>query len=118
MKTQVIKALVDPDMKERIASRARLCGLSMSAYLGKVGDGYQPPRRADLSGLAEVMKLAADLRRLGGLLKMLLTNTERLQDMGRDMAVVTIDNTLIDIRASLDLLKQMLAAYVDNQGRK
>lgn len=112
---KVVKVLVDSEQKERIARTAKQCGLSMSAYLGRLGDGYQPMRRTDLSGLAEAMKVAADLRRLGGLLKMLLTNDERLQDMGRDMAVTTIDNALLDIRVNLDLLKQILAAYVETK---
>lgn len=115
MKSKIVKVFVDPERKERIASLAKQCGLSMSAYLARLGDSYQPVQRTNFSGLAEAMKVAADLRRSGGVLKMILTDDERLQDMGRDMTVTTIDDALLDIRVNLDLLKKILTAYVETK---
>ncbi len=41
-------------------------------------------------------------------MKMLLTNEERLQDIGRDMATTTIDNVLVDIRFSVAKLRDLV----------
>jgi hypothetical protein len=42
-------------------------------------------------------------------MKMLLTNEERLQDMGRDMAVTTIDNILVDIRCVTGKMQELIS---------
>jgi hypothetical protein len=43
-------------------------------------------------------------------MKMLLTNTERLQNIGREMAVSTIDGILVDIRFVAAKLKDLIDA--------
>lgn len=116
-KTVVIKVYVTPEEKARIATNAGMCGRSLSAYVRTLATGHEPKPRADLSGLAEVFKLHADLGRLGGLMKMFLTNDERLNDMGRDMAGVTIDGVLVDIRVTMANLKAMVADRVGVGGR-
>jgi hypothetical protein len=101
----VIKVYMTPEEKARIVANAGACGLSLSAYLRTLATGHTPTPRVDLSGLAEVFRIHADLGRLGGLLKMLLANDERLNDMGRDMAGATIDGALMDIRFAMAGLK-------------
>ena len=66
--------------------------------------------KADLEQIDRLLKMVADLNRLGNLMKMLLTNEERLQDMGRDMATTTIDGILVDIRFAVGRLKEMVDA--------
>lgn len=114
----VLKTLVTPEEKSRIAANAGICGMSMSAYVRTLATGRDPKPAADLSGLAEVFKIHADLGRLGGLMKMLLTNDERLSDMGRDMATVTIDAVLVDIRIAMDLLKTAVEGSLGIRTRK
>ncbi len=101
----VLKVMITTYEKARIAANATACGMTMSSYARTLLNGGIPLSLSDLSDLKEVFRLNADLGRLGGLLKMLLTNDERLNDMGRDMATVTIDNVLVDIRVTQDLLK-------------
>ncbi len=102
----VVKVMVTPYEKARVAGNAKACGMTMSSYARTLLNGCNPLLRSDLGDMKEVFRLHADLGRLGGLLKMLLTNDERLNDMGRDMGIVTIDNVLVDIRITQDLLKK------------
>ena len=101
----VVKVMVTPYEKARIAGNAKACGMTMSSYARTLLNGCIPSSQKDLGDMKEIFRLHADLGRLGGLMKMLLTNDERLNDMGRDMAVVTIDNILMDIRATQGILK-------------
>lgn len=102
----VVKVMVTPYEKARIAGNATACGMTMSSYARTLLNGGIPISINGLKDMKEIFRLHADLGRLGGLMKMLLTNDERLNDMGRDMATVTIDNILLDIRATQHLLKK------------
>ncbi len=96
--TLSFRVYVAPEEKTQILNAAADCRLSMSAYCRTLALGGTPPSKPDLELLDRILKAVADLNRLGGLMKMLLTNEERLQDMGRDMATTTIDGILVDIR--------------------
>lgn len=109
--TVTIKMYMTSEEKARVMSGAAACRMSASAYVRTLALGKQPVSRLDLASMAEVFRLSADLGRLGGLLKMLLANPERLDDMGRAMGKATIDATLVDIRITQDLLKQAVAAF-------
>ena len=91
---------------------AKGCRMSTSAFARNIALGYQPSSCDELDRMDDVMKLHADLGRLGGLLKMTLTNDERLNDMGRDMGVATIDATLVDIRATQAKLLELVDLVV------
>ena len=95
-----IKIYLNSNDKKRIAQEARECGMSMSAYARSLATGGRPASRLELADMDKVMKIHADLGRIGGLLKMTLTNDERLNDMGREMGIATIDGALVDIRAT------------------
>ena len=102
----VIKVYLKPSEKAAIAANAAACRLSASAFVRTLALGGRPASGVDLDKMEELLKVHADLGRLGGLLKMTLTNDERLNEIGRDMAVTTIDNILVDIRfAQAKLLK-------------
>ena len=104
----IIKIYLKPSDKARIAQNARECGMSMSAYARSLALGDTPITNIELDEMNKVMKVHADLGRLGGLLKMTLTNDELLQDMGREMGVATIDGTLVDIRAAQAKLLELV----------
>lgn len=114
----VVKVYVTPEEKARIVANAGACGRSVSAYVRALATGHTPTPRADLSGLADVFRLHADLGRLGGLMKMLLTNDERLNDMGRDLAGATIDGVLVDIRVAMAGLKAAVETFIGVRGGK
>ena len=111
-KEHIIKVYVKPHEKDAIVAAARACRMSMSAYARTLALGTTPAASADLDRMDEVMKLHADLGRLGGLLKMTLTNDERLNDMGREMGVATIDGILVDIRATQARLLELVDMVV------
>jgi hypothetical protein len=107
----VLKVYINREEKRRIAANAGACGLSLSAYVRTLTLGERPAAAIDLDAMDKLLKLSADLGRLGGLLKMLLTNDERLDDMGRDMGRATIDGTLVDIRAAQAEFLSMVKAF-------
>lgn len=114
---KVLKVLLEPYEKAQVVASADACGLTASAYARTLLIGRKPVNRIDMERFREVFKLHADLGRLGGLLKMLLTNDERLQDMGRDFAIVTIDGVLVDIRMTQALLKETVAALLSGKNK-
>jgi hypothetical protein len=65
---------------ERVAieANAKAAGLSLSTYLRRVGMGYEIYGVLDYDAVIELSGINADLGRLGGLLKLWLTNDEKL----------------------------------------
>lgn len=108
----LVKVYVKPKEKARIAANARAGRLSMSAYARTLALGGNPVGALDPDAMNKLLKVSADLGRLGGLLKMLLTNDERLEDMGRGMGRATIDGTLVDIRKTQAELADVVNAFV------
>jgi hypothetical protein len=73
-----IKVYCLPEERGIIETNAQMAGLSTSSYLLRVGQGYQVKGIMDYEGVRELVRVNGDLGRLGGLLKMWLTNEERL----------------------------------------
>lgn len=61
--------------KKAIESRAKQAGMSVSQYLKQVSLGIQPRSVVDSEEMGKAMKAAADLGRLGGLLKWWLSGS-------------------------------------------
>jgi hypothetical protein len=61
-----------------IEANAKAAGLSLSTYLRNVGMGYEIRGMLDHQRVDELARINGDLGRLGGLLKLLLTNDEKL----------------------------------------
>lgn len=74
---QRLRVLVLPEEAETIKAYAANCALSVSTYLRRVGLAYQPKSVLDYRAVVELSKVNADQGRLGGLLKMWLSNDER-----------------------------------------
>ena len=73
----VLRVCVTPADAVKIRQNAALMLLTVSQYLRQLGLGYQPPPLADLASTQDLLRAAGDLGRLGGLLKMWLSNEER-----------------------------------------
>lgn len=73
---------VTPDEKAEIDSLARQTGQSTSAYLRLLGQGYVPKSIVDHGKVMELARINGDLGRLGGLLKLWLTNDARTAQFG------------------------------------
>jgi len=93
-----IKVHCLPNEKAKIEAKAKNCSMSVSHYLRDRGMGYRPKSILDADAVIELAKVNADQGRLGGLLKMWLTNDERLDAMGKDNIQQTILILLDDIK--------------------
>ncbi len=78
IKTKVVLIRVTDDEKALIKAKARTCNLSMSRYLVLLGTSYTPPSKLDSTHMLALAKVNADQGRLGGLLRMWLSNEERV----------------------------------------
>lgn len=63
-----------PEEKLLLEEKAKQCSLSVSNYIRDVSLGYQPKSTSDAKAVLELVRINADLGRLGGLLKLLLTD--------------------------------------------
>ncbi|GGC10267.1 conjugal transfer transcriptional regulator TraJ [Pseudoduganella buxea] len=72
-----LRVPVLPQEAEQIASNARAANLPIAVFLRNVGQGYQARSILDNRRVEELARINGDLGRLGGLLKLWLTNDVR-----------------------------------------
>ncbi len=77
-----------PAEKKALQSAADSHSLSASAYLRAVGLGHPIKSTIDQAAILELSKIRGDQGRLGGLLKMWLSNEERVANPERLKALV------------------------------
>jgi hypothetical protein len=77
-----IKVYCLPREREQITANAEATGLSMSTYLLNVGVGYEVRGILDHRQIEELVRINGDLGRLGGLLKLWLTDDVRTAKFG------------------------------------
>lgn len=77
-----IKVYCMPDDREEIALLAKNSGNTMSTYLLRVGLGYPVRSILDNKRVEELCRINGDLGRLGGLLKLWLTDDPRTAQFG------------------------------------
>lgn len=99
-----LRVPVLPSEKLQIQANARAAGKTVAAYLRTIGLGYQPPNMFDHRRVENLLKLNADQGRLGGLLKLWLTNDERTAAFGAS----TIRALLGKIEATQDQIHEEL----------
>jgi hypothetical protein len=99
-----IKVWVTPGEKQAIETNAKNCGMSTSAYLRKVGLGMPIKSILDQNSIADLAKVNADQGRLGGLLKLWLTNDEKLKPYDRVKLSTNITKLLGEIKRLQALL--------------
>jgi hypothetical protein len=76
--TTPLKVWCLPEEKSQVKANARAAGLSVSAYLRNVGQGYEIRGVIDHELVLQLAKINGDQGRLGGLLKLWLMNDEKL----------------------------------------
>jgi hypothetical protein len=69
-----LQVVVDGDERRRIKDRAQEAGLSVSAYLRAVGLGKTIKPVLDHAAVGDLVRVAGDQGRLGGLLKLWLVD--------------------------------------------
>lgn len=88
--SHAIMVYCTPDEKESIKRQAKKAGLSVSTYLRKVGQGYPITGVIDLQAVQTLAKVNGDLGRMGGLLKLWLTNDEKVATVGRNAILAAL----------------------------
>lgn len=72
-RSRPLKVYVSPDERERISQTAEACGLSVSDFLRRVGMNRTIHSAYDQEAVIALMRATGDQGRLGGLLKLWLT---------------------------------------------
>ena len=80
--TSPLKVYCLPDEREAIEANAKQAGLSVSTYLRRIGQGRQVKSVVDAEQVRELVRVNGDLGRLGGLLKLWLTNDAKAAQIG------------------------------------
>jgi hypothetical protein len=80
--TTPIKVYCLPEEKRLIEANAETAGKSVSSFLLAVGQGYQITGVVDAEQVREMARISGDLGRLGGLLKLWLTNDAKTAEFG------------------------------------
>jgi hypothetical protein len=88
----------------QIEAKAKAAGQSLSAYFLNVGIGYQIRGIVDHKQVEELARINGDLGRLGGLLKLWLTDDERSAQFGK----ATIRAVLSRIEATQDQMTELM----------
>jgi hypothetical protein len=112
--TLPVKVYCLPEERAQLLANAKAARKSMSTYLLNVGLGYQVRGVLDGRRVEELLRINADLGRLGGLLKLWLTNDERTAIFGAS----TIRALLAKIEATqdqvLDVVRTVLIPRADH----
>lgn len=103
---KIIPVCVNDEEKSIIESRANdVASRSVSSYLRTLGLGYEPKSTLDNQAVLKLLKINGDQGRLGGLLKMLLSNEERHTDANRKQ--------ILAILADIKAIQKTLMQHVD-----
>jgi hypothetical protein len=103
-----------PEEHLQIEANAKAAGLSMSTYLLNIGLGYQIKGIVDNNEVEKLAKVNGDLGRLGGLLKLWLTNDERTANFSE----ATIRAVLSRILDTQDLMADTMKSIVRPRAEK
>jgi hypothetical protein len=103
-----IKVYCLPEEREQIEANAKAAGMSLSTFLLTVGQGYKVTGIVDFEQVRELARINGDLGRLGGLLKLWLTNDVRTAQFGE----ATIRALLNRIEAKQDEIGQIMKSVV------
>ncbi|HQV48587.1 MULTISPECIES: conjugal transfer transcriptional regulator TraJ [Pseudomonadota] len=103
-----LRVPVLPDEEAEIKRLAASVGLPVAAYLRNVGLGYQVPGILDNKRVEELARINGDLGRLGGLLKLWLTDDVRTLQFGE----TTILALLSRIESTQDRMHEVMQEVV------
>jgi hypothetical protein len=87
-----LRVPVLPIEEAEIKNKATDAGLTVAEYLRNLGLGYQIPSVIDNRKVDALLKINADLGRLGGLIKLWLVNDKRTKLIGKSQLHLTLDS--------------------------
>lgn len=112
-----LRVPVTPDEGAAIERQAGVAGLSVAAYLRLVGLGYQPRSMIDVAEAREIVRVNGDLGRLGGLLKLWLSDDGKLAQFGAEKMRRIIQGVLAKIEANQEEMRTIVKAVLHARRR-
>lgn len=109
-----LRVPVLPEEEAEIKRMAASVGLSVATYLRNVGLGYQVTGILDNKRVEELARINGDLGRLGGLLKLWLTDDVRTLKFGED----TILALLSRIESTQDRMHDVMKEVVTPRAKR
>jgi hypothetical protein len=103
-----VKVYCLPEERAQLQANAAAANRSISTYLLMVGLGYKVTGILDNRRVEELIRINADLGRLGGLLKLWLTNDERTAAFGES----TVRALLAKIEDTQDSMLEVIREVV------
>jgi hypothetical protein len=98
--------------EEVIKAKAKELGLSTAEYLRRLGLGFEPPSTLDYRAVTELAKVNADQGRLGGLLKLWLTDDAKFLELSKPRdtrsAVLTLLQQLVESQRRLQAVMRRI----------
>jgi len=98
---QHLRVPVFSEEKEQIEANAKAAGVSVAHFLREVGQGYQVQGITDYERVRELARINGDLGRMGGLLKLWLTDDVRKAVVG--------SKAIYDLLAHIDKTQSQMA---------
>ena len=102
-----LRVPVLPIEEAEIKSKATDAGLTVAEYLRNLGLGYQVPSVIDNRKVDALLRINADLGRLGGLIKLWLTNDKRAKLIGKSQLHLTLDSIRNTQSTMLDVIMKL-----------
>ena len=102
-----LRVPVLPIEETEIKGKAMDAGLTVAEYLRNLGLGYQVPSVIDNRKVDALLRINADLGRLGGLIKLWLTNDKRAKLIGKSQLHLTLDSIRNTQSTMLDVIMKL-----------
>lgn len=103
-----IRVYCTPEEKESIKEMASQAGLPVSEYLRRLGLLYRPTSVMDYQKVDDLLKVAADMGRLGGLLKWWLSGEAPVLQTREGRQIRMNESTMRTLLARVDTTNRML----------
>ena len=103
-----VQVRVTTEEADAIAGQARAVGMPVGAYLRAVGAGYQPRAVVDRDRIEAMLKVNGDLGRLGGLLKLWLSDDAKLNEFDAPQVRHAIRTALRHIDENQSALRDVI----------
>ena len=111
-----LRVPVRPEEAQIIEAQARAVGLTIAAYLRALGTGYQPRAIVDRDQVNEMLRINGDLGRLGGLLKLWLSDDAKLAAFDRGQIRQVILSALRRIEDNQAELRSVVRRALRDRG--
>ena len=85
-----------------------MCGVSTASFVRAVALGEKLKVVSDQRAVLELIRLRADMGRLGGLLKLWLTNEERFDKERSELSVADVRDVLHRIEATEEQIREVV----------